>query len=105
VERPVSESKKTYMPICLSVGSNLLLYDLLWTCCGFVAQFVIITGLLTNISTILATHDDNFDVLAACCTINVASAVAILHLQKKLHPAAKPKYVHVISCDADNYQK
>jgi len=50
-------------------------------CCGFaVVQFVFMTGLLTNISTILATLDDNFDVLAACSTTNVASAVAMLHL-------------------------
>jgi len=38
------------------------------------------TDPLTNISTISATLDDNFDVSAASCTINVASAVAVLYL-------------------------
>lgn len=51
------------------------LVDLLCTCCT-----VFLTDLLTNISTTLATHNNNFDVLAACCTINVASSVAMLHL-------------------------
>jgi len=37
-------------------------------------------GLLTNISTILAKHDDKFDVLAARCTTAAASGVAILQL-------------------------
>jgi len=52
--------------------------DLLWTCT--VRLFDRPARVLTNISTILATRDDNFDVLAACCTINVASAEVMLYL-------------------------
>jgi len=43
--------------------------DLLWTCCGLVVQLVFRTGLLTNISMILATHDDLFNVSAAWCIV------------------------------------
>jgi len=46
--------------------------------------------LLTNITTILVTRDDNLDVLAACCTINVASAVAMV----QLHTAASATSVY-----------
>jgi len=58
-----------------------LAVDLLWICCGLcTVRFVFFTDLLTNISTIFATQDDNFDILDACCTIDVASAVSVLHL-------------------------
>jgi len=62
----------------MQVQTPLLRFVVHWL--WIVVQFVFLTGLLTNISTILATLDDNFDVLAACSTTNVASAVAMLHL-------------------------
>jgi len=49
-------------------------------CCGLVVQFVSLTDLLASISTILATHYDISDVLAACRTVNVAPAVATSYL-------------------------
>jgi len=59
------------MPVlCCVINSKLHLY--IPKCCGLVVQVV----LLTNISAILSKQDDSLDVLAACCTINVASAVA-----------------------------
>jgi len=64
----------------MSLKSKVRLYDWLWICCELVVRFFLLIDLLTNISTILTTHRDIFDVLAAC-TINVASAAAMLHLQ------------------------
>jgi len=81
-------------------------------CCRLVVQFVFLTGLLTNTSTILATHDENFDVLAACCTINVASATAMLYLDiaaivcsTKRVSVTRIKFLDVISYGADHCQK
>jgi len=74
-------------------------------CCGFVVQFLFLTGPLTNISTILATYDDNFDVLAACCTTDVTSAVAMLYLHTaatvrsyKRVSVTRIKFIDVFSC-------
>jgi len=55
-----------------------------------VVQFVYLTGLQTNISKILATFDDNFDVLAAFCTIDVASAVHAIASQ--FRPSVCPSH-------------
>jgi len=41
-----------------TTSSNVV--DLLWSCCGL--QFVFLTGLMSNVSTILAKRGDNFDV-------------------------------------------
>jgi len=50
-------------------------------CCGsavdLLCTFIFLTDLLTNILTTVAPHDNIVDVLAACCTIDVASAVAM----------------------------
>jgi len=65
-----------------------------------------------QLSTILATHDDNFDVLAACCTINVALAEAMLRLQTaatvrshKRVSVTKTKLLNISKYGADRYQK
>jgi len=71
------------MAIVPALTSKLHVYDLLFICSGFavdrIVQSVFLTVPLTNILTILATHDESFDVLAACCTVSVAFAVAMLH--------------------------
>jgi len=52
-------------------------FDSLWICCCTCCTVRLLTVLLTNISTNSAAHDDNCDVLAACCATDVASAVAV----------------------------
>jgi len=46
----------------------------------------------------LTTHDDNFDFIAACFTINVASAVAVLYLHTAVTACAHPS-AHDLICD------
>jgi len=95
--------------------------QMLWTFRGFVCELAVnllctvhlLTDLLINISTVLATHDardDSFDVLAAFSALYVASSVAVIGLY--LHTAAtvcssvtKTKLLDVISFDADRSGK
>jgi len=60
----------------------------------------------------LATHGIIFDVLAASYTTDVASAVDMLHLftaatlrSSKRVSVTKTKFLDVISCGVDRYQK
>jgi len=48
------------------IKSKLHLYALFWICCELVLySSSFLTGLLTNILTILATDDDNFDIVVS----------------------------------------
>jgi len=83
--------------------------------CGLVGQFVFLTGLLrllTNISTILDTDDDSFDVLAASCTVNVACKMLCLHNAASLRSSkrvsankTKFKFLGISSCGVDHFPK
>jgi len=69
---------------------------MLWICCtDCLFNRPALFQHFPNISTILAMHDDIFDVLVARCATDVASAASMLHLHTAAaaaaaHPSAYP---------------
>jgi len=94
-----------------AVKAILHLYDLLWICCGIAAELLYSSSFWPTFQQLWLGEYDNFDILAACWTINVASAVAMLYLHTaatvcsfKRVSVTKTKFLYVIDCGADKYQ-